>query len=79
MVEWAKEDRQSEKFLCLVKRAYQAMFKQHEHFRTALMTKRGKRLFHSRGVDDPYNTILTEKDFCSILTEIRDAYDKRKK
>lgn len=81
-VVWWKEqkvDRQSKEFLCLVKRAYQAMFEQNEHFRTALMTTCGKRLFHCRGVDDPYKTILTETEFCSILTEIRDACDQRKK
>ena len=68
-----KIDRHSEDFLNLVKRAYQAMFEQNERFRTALMTTRGKRLFHSRGVGNPYKTILTESEFCSILTEIRDA------
>lgn len=75
----SKIDRQSEDFLVLVKRAYQAMFEQSECFRSALMTTRGRRLFHSRGVENPYKTILTESEFCSILTEIRDAYDKRKK
>ncbi|MCH5174535.1 MAG: hypothetical protein J1F40_01440 [Prevotellaceae bacterium] len=72
-------DRQSEEYLQLVRRAYTAMFEQNERFRTALMTTRGKTLFHSRGERDPYKTILTEQEFCQILTELRDNYDKRDK
>lgn len=72
-------DRQSEGFTSLVKAAYQSMFNQSERFRTALMSTHGKRLYHSRGESNPYKTILTEKEFCSILTELRDNYDKREK
>ena len=47
--------------------------------RTALMSTRGMRLFHSRGEHDPYKTILTEQEFCQILMDLRDNYDKRDK
>ncbi|MBQ2494679.1 MAG: hypothetical protein II521_01035, partial [Prevotella sp.] len=40
---------------------------------------RGKLLFHSRGEQDPFKTILTEHEFCQILTDMRDNYDKRDK
>ena len=55
------------------------MFEQNERFRTALMSTRGMRLFHSRGEHDPYKTILTEQEFCQILMDLRDNYDKRDK
>ena len=70
-------DRQSEDYGQLVRRAYQAMFEQNERFRTALMSTRGQILFHSRGESNPFKTILTEDELCTMLTELRDNYDKR--
>ena len=55
------------------------MFDQNERFRAALMASRGRRLYHSQGNTDPFKTILTEQEFCTILTEIREAYDVRDK
>ncbi len=72
-------DRQSADYYSFVGAAYLAMFQQNERFRTALMSTRGKRLFHSRGERNPYKTILTEHEFCQILTSLRDNYDKRDK
>lgn len=72
-------DRQSDDYQKLIRRAYQAMFDQSERFRAALMQTRGITLIHSSGEENPYKTILTEQEFCTILTEIRDNYDKRDK
>lgn len=72
-------DRQSDDYQNLIRRAYQAMFDQSERFRAALMQTRGITLIHSSGEENPYKTILTEQEFCTILTEIRDNYDKRDK
>ena len=55
------------------------MFDQSERFRAALMATRGMKLFHSRGMSNPYKTILTEQEFCQILTDLRDNYDLRDK
>ena len=62
-------DRQSDVFLTLIKNAYEAMFEQNECFRTALMDTRGKMLYHSQGEQDSHKTILTEREFCGILTD----------
>lgn len=72
-------DRQSEEYGQLVRRAYQPMFEQNERFRTALMSTRGQKLFHSRGESNPFKTSLTEDELCTILTELRDNYDKQDK
>ena len=72
-------DRQSDVFLTLIKNAYEAMFEQNECFRTALMDTRGKMLYHSQGEQDFHKTILTEREFCGILTDLRDSYDFRDK
>ena len=72
-------DRQSEEYQKLICRAYQAMFDQSERFRAALMQTRGITLIHSSGEESPYKTILTEQEFCQILTEMRDSYDRRDK
>ena len=72
-------DRQSEDFQQLLRHAYQAMFDQSERFRAALMATRGMKLYHSRGKSDPFKTIMTEQEFCQILTDLRDNYDRRDK
>ena len=72
-------DRQSTDYFAFVSAAYQAMFEQNERFRTALMSTRGMTLFHSRGEQNPFKTILTEQELCRILTDLRDNYDKRDK
>ena len=72
-------DRQSEEYQRLIRRAYQAMFEQSKRFRAALMKTRGITLTHTSGETNPFKTILTSQEFCSILTEMRDNYDKRDK
>lgn len=70
--------RQSQAFIKLIKRAYETLYTQNDSFREALLSTRGKRLYHIGGVTDSYKTILTEVEFCSILTEIRDGAYKEK-
>lgn len=72
-------DRQSQDYQRLLRRAYQALFDQNERFRAALMATRGITLTHISGETDPFKTILTASELCSILTEIRDNYDRRDK
>lgn len=72
-------DRQSYDFQCLIRQAYKAMFCQNERFRTALMQTRGMTLVHSVDEENSYRTILTPTEFCGILTEMRDNYDRRDK
>ncbi len=72
-------DRQSKEFLVLVRRAYQAMFEQNKNFRSALMSTRGMTLYHTRGEHNSFKTILTENEFCSVLTNIRDQFDQHNK
>lgn len=64
--------RQSNDFMKLITEAYAALYQQNQYFRDALLATKGKRLLHSRGKKDPHETILTEKEFCTILTELRD-------
>ena len=72
-------DRQSQDYQRLLRRAYQAMFDQNERFRAALMATRGITLTHTTGETDPFKTILTASELCSILTEMRENYDRRDK
>ena len=70
-------DRQSMTFQGLVIRAYQAMMAQNETFRTALISTDAKTLYHSKGCNNPYRTILTEEEFCEILTKERNKLQKK--
>ena len=72
-------DRQSQDYFNFVSAAYLCMFEQNERFRTALMSTRGMTLYHSRGEQNSFKTILTEQELCMILTKLRDEYDMRKK
>lgn len=67
-------DRQGCMYQRLIRRAYRALFEQNGRFRAALMSTRGMCLYHSRGSQDKYRSILTETEFTSILMEMRDAY-----
>ena len=53
------------------------MFEQSEGFRTALMATRDMALYHTKGESNPYKTILTEQEFCGILTGLRENNDYR--
>ena len=70
-------DRQGKKYQQLLRRAFKALFEQNERFRTALMSTRGITLTHSCGEKDTHETILTEQEFCMILTEMRDSFIKQ--
>ena len=64
-------DRQCSDYIHLVRHAYEAMFKQSEPFRNALMATGKKRLYCSRASRNSFETILTEQEFCRILTGLR--------
>lgn len=56
---------------------FRAMFEQCPKFRDALVDTESKKLFHNIGKTNPRETILIEKEFCSVLTELRkELYDK---
>lgn len=63
--------RDSDRFQALVRKAYRAMFEQCPKFYEALKASGNKRLYHSIGNPNPKDTILTEKELCDILTELR--------
>lgn len=70
-------DRQGDEFQKLILRAYEIMAVQNETFRKALLSTKGKTLYHSKGCDNPYKTILTEKELCEILTEVRNKFSSK--
>lgn len=78
-VKWQIWRGQGGEFAALVRQAYNAMFEQSEGFRTALMATCGMTLYHTKDESNPYKTILTEQEFCSILTELRENHDHRNK
>lgn len=62
--------RQYPEFQALLRKAYQCLFEQNETFRTALLSTKGNRLYHTRGLSNPRKTILTEQEFCTMLNEL---------
>jgi len=65
-------NRHSDSFRVLVRSAYRAMLEQNPDFCEALKATGSKRIFHTIGNSNPCETILTEQEFCDILTELRD-------
>lgn len=70
-------NRHGNQFQFLLRRAYRAMMKQCPGFYEALKATNDKRLFHSIGNPNPKDTILTEKELCDILTELRSEIQTR--
>ncbi len=64
-------DRHSPEFQALLRRAYRAMFDPCPRFREALAATGSKRLYHTLGKTDRHETILTEEELCTILTDLR--------
>ena len=69
--------RESEEYAWLLESAYQAMYEQSEPFRTALHATGAARLIHPSGCDDPFKTVLTQAEFCRLLTSLREQQKAR--
>lgn len=70
-------NRKSKDFRSLIERAYVEMYKQNESFRKALTATKDKRLLHSIGNPKQDETILTDWEFCEILTNLRKKYESK--
>lgn len=64
-------NRHGYRFQFLLRRAFRAMLKQCPEFRRALLATGSKSLYHTIGRSNPRDTVLTEKELCAILTELR--------
>jgi predicted NAD-dependent protein-ADP-ribosyltransferase YbiA (DUF1768 family) len=71
-------DRFSKEYIDLIEEAFVCMFEQNDKFRQALLATGTKKLIHSHGKSDPRYTVLTEDEFVSILTRLRDGEIKTK-
>lgn len=63
--------REGPEYQVLLDRLYDALFTNAD-FRTALVLTGNEVLRHSVGYHDPKMTVLTEEEFCSRLTKLRD-------
>lgn len=64
-------NRHSEAYKRLLIKAYIHMFNQNKTFRDALAYTGNKKLVHSIGSENIFETILTNKEFCGILMALR--------
>jgi len=63
--------RSSDAYQILLDRAYMALY-QNSKFRKALEASKGSTLTHSIGKSKESETVLTTREFCSRLTQLRD-------
>ena len=68
--------RDSAEYRAIVEEAYEAL-SQNKDFQKALLATGEKTLYHTMGKSDPTRTILTEEEFCELLTKIRTALKKK--
>ena len=68
--------RDSVEYRTLVEEAFNAL-SANKDFRKALLATGGKTLYHTMGKSDPTRTVLTEEEFCGILTDIRRRINER--
>jgi hypothetical protein len=67
-------DRDSKEYQQLLDRAYDALF-ENDSFKRALKASGRSTLTHSMGRNNIRETVLTEREFCSRLTKLRDRLD----
>ena len=65
-------NRQSPGYHQLVYNAYAEMYLWSVRFRDALMSTVGKQLLYDSGKKGSYKTILTDQEFCKMLTDLRE-------
>lgn len=68
----SKINRHLAEYMEFLVKAYQEMFLWCARFREALMSTEGKQLVYESGKSDPDKSILTDEEFCAILTTIRE-------
>ena len=66
--------RSSEAYQILLERAYDALGN-NESFKRALLATRDAVLTHSIGSSDAAQTVLTEREFCRLLTNLRERIE----
>jgi predicted NAD-dependent protein-ADP-ribosyltransferase YbiA (DUF1768 family) len=64
-------DRFGPDYQALLDRAYAALAAQNEIYREALISTGTRLLIHTIGKDDPCETVLTEKELCDRLMQLR--------
>lgn len=64
--------RDSEEYQILLNRAYNALY-QNEGFKNALLATKNATLTHSIGKNKISETVLTAREFCSRLTDLRNG------
>lgn len=69
--------RKSAEYRAFIREAFYALA-ENTTYRQVLLSTGHKTLYHTIGKSDPTRTILTEKEFCSILTEIRTKLQTKK-
>lgn len=65
-------DRHSTQYTEFIYSAYESMYLWCGRFRDALMKTVGKQLLFDSGKFNPKETVLTDSEFCSVLTKLRD-------
>lgn len=66
-------NRHESEYLKLVRCAFEEMYLWSARFRNVLMSTVGIKLICSNGNQDPFKTLLTDDEFCKILTQLRDS------
>ena len=69
--------RDSEEYKNIVREAFYALAENID-FQQTLLATGDKRLYHTMGKAAPTRTILTEEEFCGILTEVRTSLQERR-
>lgn len=68
--------RDSAEYRAIVEEAYEAL-SQNKDFQKTLLATGEKTLYHTMGKSDPTRTILTEEEFCEILTGVRNKLNNQ--
>lgn len=70
-------DRHSKEYEILLNRAYDALFEQNIEFKSAIENSLSYKLTHNIGGTDPYQTIMTRKEFIFQLNKLQKKLGKK--
>lgn len=66
-------NRLSPEYIDFISKVYKELYLWCHRFRDALMATEGKRLIYNSGVTDSSKKVLTDEEFCKVLTNLRET------
>ena len=65
--------REGSEYAELIKSILEQLYRENSFFQKALLSTQSKKIFYSKGANNPKRSYITERELCNILMQIRDS------